>query len=307
MTLIVADLLITISHQFCFCCVGLSFLKRTKLFLNSHGLSSWGVNENECVLSPVLDVSFHFTAEEISLETFLTKLGLVNCLKHLSKADIQTVDSLKKQPVHLFRALGFKSGVLDKLKRAIHGDFPDDRADLEQLRFVTVDEEADDLAQATIKSSSNCTKKKPKSANLSWNVGVGIKANVDPNHAAADTQEVTSDMSHNEDDPAQLLSLGISSKLTNIMDHEQCLASTETKNLNDKGETLNSSQGLFLCKNFMYEYKETFKCQRSIRAHADIIISQITWSSSNQILKKRPLNFFVLTNLSVKSLRQCLS
>ncbi len=184
----------------------------------------------------------------VSLETFLSKLGLVNCLKHLSKIDIITVDSLKKQSIHQFKALGFKPEVMKKLRQAINGDFCDISA--EQLRFVTNDEEEEHLAQIAIKSAPNSKKQKTKVATFQTtfsNVGiqnkVGINENQAADHAATYLQEAINDLDCDKDNTNQLLSLGISSMLASNSDLKCCLPSSDGENVSQTSRTKQSLQG----------------------------------------------------------------
>jgi hypothetical protein len=152
-----------------------------------------------------------------------------------------SVDSLKKQFTHQFKALGFKPEVLAKLRQAINGDVIDDSADVEQMRFVTHEEEDEDMAHTAIKSISNSKKKKKNVASFSFNVDSQTKAGnekgqADPSHAAADLQDAANDMDHEKENRAQLRSLGSSSTLTNHLNLPSALPSRETGTC--KGETL---------------------------------------------------------------------
>jgi hypothetical protein len=153
-----------------------------------------------------------------------------------------SVDSLKKQSTHQFKALGFKPEVLAKLRQAINGDVIDDSADVEQMRFVTHEEEDEDMAHTAIKSISNSKKKKKNVASFSFNVDSQTKAGnetgqADPSHAAADSQDdAANDMDHEKENQAQLRSLGSSSTLTNHLNLQSALPSRETGIC--KGETL---------------------------------------------------------------------
>ncbi len=122
------------------------------------------------------------------METFLSNLGLVNCLKHLSKINVKTVDALKKQSTHQIKALGFKPEVLCRLRNALRGNIGDCQADLGQLRFVTYDEEEQEK-DVVIRSLSNTKKKKKKVERLLLNLNVNGEDN-----AAIDEQQVMTNL-----------------------------------------------------------------------------------------------------------------
>ena len=75
------------------------------------------------------------------MEAVLGQLGLLNCLKHLSKISVATLADLQAASKNDIKALGFKPDVRSTLLRLQDGTLDGDRRDLEQVRFVTVDEE----------------------------------------------------------------------------------------------------------------------------------------------------------------------
>jgi hypothetical protein len=107
-----------------------------------------------------------------SFEAVLAQLGLVNCLKHLTKINVATLEDFQATSKHAIKTLGFKPEVQSKLLRLLvrNETLDGDRRELEQVRFVTLDEEEEaqllEAAVAPLQSTGkkNCSQKVAKQA-----------------------------------------------------------------------------------------------------------------------------------------------